>query len=66
MVGNLSQNQREFFHLNSVPRQKHFIVGDLQEVSMEDYTSHNTRRISVKEVEELLLTLPEIRAEIKN
>jgi len=45
---------------------KYFIVGDLQEVSMEDYTSHNTRRLNVKEVEELLLTLPEIRAELEN
>jgi UDP-glucose 4-epimerase len=43
---------------------KYFTKGDVDEALIEDYTSHNTQRLSVKEVEELLLSLPEIRAEI--
>jgi len=45
---------------------KYFTVGDVEEASVEDYTSHNTQRLNVKETEELLLTLPEIQAELKN
>jgi len=41
---------------------KYFTEGDTQESSMEDYTSHNTYRLSVKEVESLLLSLPEIQS----
>ena len=44
---------------------KYFTEGDLKESSLEDYTSHNTDRLSVKEIEELLLTLPEVTSELK-
>ena len=44
---------------------KYFTEGDLDEAAVEDYTSHNTQRLGVTEVEELLLTLPEIRAELE-
>lgn len=44
--------------------EKFFSEGDPEESSVEDYTSDNTERLSVKGVEELLLTLPEIRAEL--
>jgi UDP-glucose 4-epimerase len=40
---------------------KYFTEGDAKEAELDDYTSHNTKRLDVKEVEELLLTLPEIR-----
>jgi len=40
---------------------KYFTEGDPQEVEVEDYTSHSTHRLGVKEVEALLLTLPEIQ-----
>ena len=43
---------------------KYFIEGNLEEASLEDYTSHNTYRLSVDEIEDLLLTLPEIRYEL--
>jgi UDP-glucose 4-epimerase len=43
---------------------KYFTVGDTREAATDDYTSHNTRRLSVKEVEALLLRLPEIRSEL--
>jgi UDP-N-acetylglucosamine 4,6-dehydratase/5-epimerase len=43
---------------------KYFTVGDVKESLVDDYTSHNTKRLNIKEVEELLLSLPEIRAEL--
>lgn len=43
----------------------YFTEGDEEEAQIEDYHSHNTQRLNVKEVEELLLTLPEVLAEIK-
>lgn len=42
----------------------YFTVGDVKEAETEDYHSHNTSRLGVKEVEQLLLSLPEIRAEL--
>jgi UDP-glucose 4-epimerase len=45
---------------------KYFTEGDVREAATEDYTSHNTRRLSVKETQSLLLQLPEIRADLAN
>lgn len=42
----------------------YFTEGDEKEAEIEDYTSHNTERLGTKEVEELLLSLPEITAEL--
>lgn len=42
----------------------YFSEGDRQEAEVEDYTSHNTRRLSVAEIEALLLSLPEVCAEL--
>ena len=50
--------------LNYLNYGKYFTEGSINEAEMNDYTSHNTKRLNVKEVEELLLTLPEIRAEL--
>lgn len=41
---------------------KYFTEGDRKEVALDDYTSHNTQRLSVAEVEKLLRSLPEVRA----
>lgn len=43
---------------------KYFTEGDTEEAQVEDYTSHNTERLNVKQVEELLLSLPKVRAEL--
>jgi UDP-glucose 4-epimerase len=43
---------------------KYFTEGNVEEAKVEDYTSHNTRQLSVKEVEELLLSLPEVTCEM--
>lgn len=45
---------------------KYFIEGDKKVVQLEDYTSENTTRLTVKEIETLLLSQPEIISELKN
>lgn len=64
-----SQDMGDYFRVKMDDRglsySKYFTEGDLEESSLEDYTSHNTKRLSVKEVEELLLTLPEVTSELK-
>lgn len=44
---------------------KYFTEGDRKEVTEDDYTSHNTQRLSVAQTEKLLRTLPEIRAALR-
>jgi len=43
---------------------KYFTEGDSGNASLQDYTSHNTYQLSVAEVEQLLLSLPEVTAEL--
>ncbi len=43
----------------------YFVEGDLGESRIEDYTSHNTTRLNIKQIEELLLSLPEIQVELQ-
>lgn len=43
---------------------KYFTEGDLEEASTEDYHSHNTRQLDRGELKSLLLSLPEVRAEL--
>jgi UDP-glucose 4-epimerase len=45
---------------------KYFTEGDEEEALIEDYTSHNTQRLGVKEVEELLLSLPRVQEELES
>jgi UDP-N-acetylglucosamine 4,6-dehydratase len=42
--------------------EKYFVEGEIEIAAMDDYTSHNTHRLDVEGVKEILLTLPEIRA----
>jgi len=44
----------------------YFTKGDEKEAEIQDYTSHNTTRISIEEVEELLLSLPEVIAKLQS
>jgi len=44
---------------------KYFTEGDRKEAAEDDYTSHNTQRLSVAQTEKLLRTLPEIRAALR-
>jgi len=43
----------------------YFTEGDTTESTLDDYTSHNTERLNVAGVESLLLTLPEVKEELK-
>lgn len=44
---------------------KYFEVGEEEISKLEDYHSHNTRRLDVKGMQELLLKLPEIKEDLK-
>uniref|UniRef100_C6E5K8 UDP-glucose 4-epimerase n=1 Tax=Geobacter sp. (strain M21) TaxID=443144 RepID=C6E5K8_GEOSM len=43
---------------------KFFVEGQVEIAEIDDYTSHNTQRLTVPEVKELLLTLPFIQEEL--
>jgi UDP-N-acetylglucosamine 4,6-dehydratase len=45
---------------------KYFTEGDRKEVLLEDYTSHNTERLKIAAVEDLLRSLPEIQATLQS
>ncbi|ADV68597.1 polysaccharide biosynthesis protein [Deinococcus maricopensis] len=45
---------------------KYFTEGEPEEALVDDYTSHNTERLSVAQVEELLLSLPDVQRELAN
>lgn len=44
---------------------KFVVEGDQESKAEKDYTFHNTTRLSREGIRELLLRLPEIRAELK-
>ena len=52
--------------LNYVNYEKYFTEGDTEDVFIDDYTSHNTQQLSIKEVEQLLLGLPEVQNELSS
>ncbi len=43
---------------------KYFTEGDTREPTLDDYHSHNTERLDFWQVKQLLLSLPEVRAEL--
>lgn len=45
--------------------ESYYSQGDPEEAALEDYTSHNTRRLEVREIEDLLLSNPEFRREVE-
>jgi len=64
-----AEDLRDYFRVKMDDRDlnynKYFIEGDLREASIDDYTSHNTERLGAKEIEKLLLSLPEVRSELE-
>ena len=44
---------------------KYFVEGEPEMASLEDYTSHNTRRLSVEEVKAVLLKLDMVREAVR-
>jgi UDP-glucose 4-epimerase len=59
----------DFLRLRMDPRdlnyEKYFAEGDPLEIAVDDYHSHNTRRLNADELVDLLLTLPEIRTALE-
>jgi UDP-N-acetylglucosamine 4,6-dehydratase/5-epimerase len=55
----------DYFRINMDTRDlnyaKYFTKGDRREAAIDDYTSHNTKRLNVSEVASLLRALPEVR-----
>jgi UDP-glucose 4-epimerase len=43
----------------------YFTEGDKKKAQLDDYHSHNTTQLNVKQVEELLLSLPEVQTELQ-
>ena len=60
-----SEDMGEYYRVSMDDRDlnyaKYFTEGEVGELGVEDYTSHNTRQLSVPEVEKLLRELPEIQ-----
>ncbi len=44
---------------------KYFVEGETQISQIDDYTSHNTHRLDVARVKDLLMTLPEVREVVR-
>ena len=44
---------------------KYFSEGCKEEIAIEDYHSHNTNQLGIDEIKEVLLSLPEVRLELK-
>lgn len=65
-----SENMGDYLRLGMDDRDlnynKYLNEGDKKAVQTEDYTSQNTTRLTVKQIEDMLLTQPEIIAELKN
>jgi len=65
-----SEDMKDYYRIKLDDRNLNYTIyftkGDTEEAGIEDYTSHNTQRLGVKEVEELLLSLPRLRAELDN
>jgi UDP-glucose 4-epimerase len=64
-----SEDMGDYFRIRMDGRdlnyQAYFSEGEQKTVQHEDYHSHNTRRLDVEGVKALLLSLPEVRAEIE-
>ncbi len=64
-----SEDMGEYYRIRMDGRdlnyQAYFSEGDQETMRHEDYHSHNTERLDVAGVKELLLSLPEVRAELE-
>ena len=63
-----AQDMGDYFRVVADKRDLNYSVyvekGDVQQTRFEDYDSHTVDRMSVEQVEDLLLTLPEVRGEL--
>jgi UDP-glucose 4-epimerase len=60
-----SEDMGDYYRLSMDTRElnyaRYFTEGDPDEINEEDYHSHNTERLSIDQVKDLLTSLPEIR-----
>lgn len=65
-----SEDMGEYFRVRMDDRDlnysKYFTEGEKKEAALDDYTSHNTYRLNVAEVEALLLKLPDVTKELNS
>jgi len=63
-----AQDMGDFYRVSMDARdldyEKYFNKGDTSEIDLTDYHSHNTLRLGVSQVEEILLKLPEVQLEL--
>ena len=63
-----AQDMGDYFRIHADNRDLNYSIyveqGDLAQARYEDYDSHTVSRMSLSEVQALLLTLPEVRAEL--
>ncbi|HWK76519.1 SDR family NAD(P)-dependent oxidoreductase [Microbacterium sp.] len=63
-----AEDMGDYFRVVADKRDLNYSVyveqGDVEQTQYEDYDSHTVERMGVDEVEDLLLTLPEVRAEL--
>jgi UDP-N-acetylglucosamine 4,6-dehydratase len=63
-----AQDMGDYFRIQADSRDLNYSIyveqGDVGQTRFEDYDSHTVTRMTVGEVEDLLLTLPEVRAEL--
>lgn len=61
-----AEDMEDYWRLQSDLRglnyKKYFSEGDDQTINLEEFNSHNTRRMEITEIEQLLLSLPEFTA----
>lgn len=65
-----AEDMGEYFRVHLDDRDLNYTVyfteGDKEEAKLQDYHSHNTEQMDVKQMEELLLTLPYVQNELKD
>ncbi|MDX2505215.1 MAG: polysaccharide biosynthesis protein, partial [Gammaproteobacteria bacterium] len=63
-----SEDRGDYYRIRMDTRdlnyEKYFSEGNENEIRFDDYHSHNTERLTVEQVEQVLLSLPEVRAEL--
>ncbi len=66
---NNAKDLGEYFQISSDKRDLNYnnwtSKGNKRIIELKDYTSHNTERLNIKQIEELLLTLPEVTSSLK-
>ncbi|MDG6777371.1 polysaccharide biosynthesis protein [Thiomicrorhabdus sp. zzn3] len=64
-----AQDMGDYFRVQMDNRdlnyEKYFTDGNQDEINFDDYHSHNTERLDVEQVKVLLMTLPEVKAEVE-